>query len=321
MKGRFCILVIGFIILFRQSILSQTNPDTVKIGCYVISLHNFNFPEKEYNARLWLWMVYANTQISFSHNVEVPNAKSFTIDETILDSLVENGKTKRWVQMKLNCTMKQSWNITGYPFDYQHLKILVENTKYDARNLSFVVDTVGEFYDPKLLVDGWDITDFKVNTGISNYSTNFGESALAVAKAEYANLEIDITLQRNAWGLFFKLFLGMYVAFSIAYVSFYINPRVADPRFGLPVGGLFSAVGNKYIVDGYLPDSSQITIVDWLHGLTFIMILAIIIFSAYALKLEQQRRTYKNTDKIARWVVLIFYVITNLGFILAAYWS
>jgi hypothetical protein len=220
--------------------------------------------------------------------------------------------------MKLNCTMKQSWQISSYPFDFQNLKILAENTKYDTRNLIFVADTAGKFYDPQLIVDGWEIRDFKVNTGTSKYATAFGENSLPHPESQYANLEINISLRRNAWGVFFKLFLGMYIAFAIAYVSFYINPRVADPRFGLPVGGLFAAVGNKYIVDGYLPDTSQLTMVDWLHALTFVMILAIVIFSAYALKLEQQRRVYVKTDRISRLSILVFYSIVNLFFILFA---
>lgn len=315
------LLLFLILICYAKPTLADTSPDTVKIGCYIISLHNFNFKDKEYDARFWLWMVYKNPEIRFDNNIEIPNAKSFTIDEIIQDSLIENGKKYQWVQMKLNCTMKQSWEISSYPFDFQNLKILVESTKYDLRDLIFVADTSGKSYDPDLIVDGWNINHFDVKTGFSPYATTFGEKNMGNTQVKYANLQIQFSLRRAAWGLFFKLFLGMYVAFAIAYVSFYINPRVSDPRFGLPVGGLFSAVGNKYIVDAYLPDTSQLTIVDWLHGLTFVMILAIIIFSAYALKLEQQRRAYKKTDRIAKTIVIGFYVVVNLLFILVAYWS
>ena len=318
MINRFLPFILLFF-AFSQPIFSKSSPDTVKIGCYIISLHNFNFKDKEYDARFWLWMIYKNPEIRFDNNIEIPNAKSFSINEVIEDSLIENGKKYKWVQMKLNCTMKQSWEISSYPFDFQNLKILVESTKYDSRDLIFVADKSGKSYDPDLIVDGWDIAKFDLRTGFSHYATTFGEKKSDSATVNYANFQMNFLLKRAAWGLFFKLFLGMYVAFAIAYVSFYINPRVSDPRFGLPVGGLFSAVGNKYIVDGYLPDTSQLTIVDWLHGLTFIMILTIIIFSAYALKLEQQRRAYKKTDRIAKTIVISFYILTNLIFILVAY--
>lgn len=319
-KVLFLFLSLGYFLCLAQDSLAK--PDTVKVGCYVISLHNFNFKDKEYDARFWLWMVYENPTISFDKNIEIPNAKSFDINEIIIDSLVENGKKMKWVQMKISCTMKQSWQINSYPFDFQRLKILIESTKYDTRDMVFVADTLGKsYYDPQLIVDGWDIKSFTVSTGVSRYATSFGENALNKPESQYANFGICIDLQRNAWGIFFKLFLGMYVAFAIAYVSFYINPRVSDPRFGLPVGGLFAAVGNKYIVDEYLPDTSQLTIVDWLHALTFMMILVIVIFSAYALKLEQQRRTYKKTDKYSRIIVLTFYTTFNFIFILIAYLS
>jgi hypothetical protein len=321
MKSKFLFFFLFLSLYIVHDLWGKSNPDTVKIGCYVISLHNFNFKDKEYNARFWLWMVYENPEIRFDNNIEIPNAKSFSIDEIIEDSLVQNGKKYKWVQMKINCTMKQSWEISGYPFDIQDLNILVESTKYDSRDLTFVADTMGRSYDPDLIVDGWNIRQFDVKTGSSLYATTFGEQTLNNKEVNYANFQMRFALERTAWGLFFKLFLGMYVAFAIAYVSFYINPRVSDPRFGLPVGGLFSAVGNKYIVDSYLPDTSQLTIVDWLHGLTFVMILAIIIFSAYALKLEQQRRAYRKTDRIAKTIVIAFYFLVNMIFILIAYWS
>ena len=71
-------------------------------------------------------------------------------------------------------------------------------------------------------------------------------------------------IERDAWGLFMKIFIGMYIAFLIAIISFTPHPSELEPRFGLPVGGLFAAVGNKYIIDSLLPESSSFTLVDTL---------------------------------------------------------
>jgi hypothetical protein len=56
-------------------------------------------------------------------------------------------------------------------------------------------------------------------------------------------------IRRDAGGLFWKMFTGMYIAFLIAYVCFYIHPDGIDSRFGLSVGSLFAVIGNKYIID------------------------------------------------------------------------
>jgi hypothetical protein len=49
-----------------------------------------------------------------------------------------------------------------------------------------------------------------------------------------------------------------------------------DSRFGLSVGSLFAVIGNKYIIDSALPESSSFTLVDLLHGITLFFILAVI---------------------------------------------
>jgi len=306
------IFIISFLVFsfFQNSLKAQT-PDTVKIGCYVISIHDMNFHNEEYTARFWIWMVFKNKKLNFKDDIEIPNAKSIDIDEYIEDSTGD----KRWVQMKLKCVMKQTYAIADYPFDSQHLNIIIENSKYNASELIYVADTVGKFYDPSMAMIGWNISKFKISTGFSHYLTGFGDESLKKPESDYTKFNIDLEIERNAWGLFFKLFLGMYVAFAISYVSFFIDARKADPRFGLPVGGLFAGVGNKYIVDAYLPETSTITTVDILHGVTFTYIFLMIAISAVSLRYEEDGmlKESERTDVITRWVMGISYILINIG--------
>jgi hypothetical protein len=66
-------------------------------------------------------------------------------------------------------------------------------------------------------------------------------------------------------------------------MCFFIHADSIESRFGLSVGSLFAAVGNKYIIDSILPETSTFTLVDSLHALTFIGILVTIILSVYSL--------------------------------------
>jgi hypothetical protein len=311
-----------FILLFllvglgHSNLYAQATPDTVKIGCYVISLHDFDFKAEEYTARFWLWMVFKNHNLNFKDDVEVPNAKEIITDEYIEDNL----DSLKWIQMRLKCKMKQSYKINDYPFDKQHLTIFVENSKFDANSVVFAADTVGKAFEPNLTVGGWQIKNFKVTTGISHYETGFGDTRLSKPETIYSHFRIDLDITRDAGGLFFKFFLGMYVAFAISFVSFFIDPQHVDPRFGLPVGGLFASVGNKYIVDGYLPDTSTLTIVDILHGLTFFFIFIIIAFSALSLRFDETglNKKSKKTDRIVGWTMGVLYIIVNTVVILFA---
>jgi hypothetical protein len=101
-------------------------------------------------------------------------------------------------------------------------------------------------------------------TGTKIYETGFGDESLEKPRTEYSNFRVRLVIRRDAAGLFWKMFTGMYIAFLIAYVCFYIHPDGIDSRFGLSVGSLFAVIGNKYIIDSALPESTSFTLVDTL---------------------------------------------------------
>ena len=112
----------------------------------------------------------------------------------------------------------------------------------------------------------------------------------------------------------------MYIAFLISALSFLSDPGELEPRFGLPVGGLFAAVGNKYIIDSLLPQSSQFSLVDTLHSLTFFGIFLILMVSAIALKFHNSGNIEKShkANTIGAIVVTVIYILFNLFFIWVA---
>jgi hypothetical protein len=254
-------------------------PDTVKIGAYIISIHDINFQDKEYTLRFWLWALFDNVGFDLSKQLDIPNAKSIDEPLTIVD--VVDGTT--WQLMKLRATMKQNWKVGNYPFDKQHLVVHIENTIFDKSSLVFKPDQLGSGYDRELTLDGWSISNFEVIANDKEYTTVFGDPSSDMLHSEYSSFDIIIDIERDGWGLFWKLFSGMYIAFLIAMVSFGLQVNELEPRFGLPVGGLFAAVGNKYIIDSLLPESNTFTLVDSLHSITFLSIFIILFLSAVTL--------------------------------------
>jgi hypothetical protein len=317
------IIVVLWVLFFSLKSFSQTSnldtisdssgPDTVKIGSYIISLHDINFHQKEYTLRFWVWMLYNNPEFDFTKQIEITNAKTIEKPVVLLDTI--NGKT--WLLMQMKCTMKQDWSVHDYPFDDQELKVHIENTVFDENSLIYLADTVGSQYAPEVTVEGWKITDFKVKTGKTDYTTSFGDPRADSQFSKYGNFEIIIKLKRNALGLFLKLFVGMYISFLIAMLSFVITPTEADPRFGLPVGGLFAAVGNKYIIDSILPEASAFTLVDTLHLLTFVSIFLVLAISTVLLFLygKGQKEKAVRLNRLAGFVLVSSYILANIIFV------
>ncbi len=301
---------------FQQLLAEGDKPDTVHTGIYVTSIHDIDFKQKEYTITFWLWMKYKNRALDFMNNLEVPSAKSVTQSFATIDSSGE----QVYILMKMQCVMKDSWRIDNFPFDRQRLRLTIENSKYDNRYLVFATDTAGDQYDKRLALRGWNIDSFTISAGNHVYETAFGDPGYSKPHSEYATFRSRVVISRDSFGLFWKMFLGMYVAFLIAYVCFYIHADGMDSRFGLSVGSLFAVIGNKYIIDSSLPESTSFTMVDTLHGLTLFFILVVISATAYSLKLVKQDRIKKaeKFDFICAQILLVLYVGLNIYFIMRA---
>lgn len=295
--------------LFAQ----QENIDTVHVGIYITSIHDIDFKQKEFTATFWLWLKYKNPKLDFVNNLEIPNAK--TVEKTF--STIDTSDGIIFQQMKLQCVMKDSWRISNFPFDEQKLRVSIENSQFDASNMVFVADTLGEHFDKRFTLRGWNIDSCIITSGKRTYQTAFGNESAVKQETEYSAFRLRLSITREAGGLFWKMFIGMYLAFLISYICFYIHSDSMDSRFGLSVGSLFAVIGNKYIVDSSLPDSTTFTLVDTLHGITLLFILIIIAANAYSLRLIKQNRIQKSVrfDNITALIVIVMYILLNAWFI------
>ena len=288
-------------------------PDTVRVGAYVISVHDINFHNKDYTARFWVWFVYNNPKLDFTQQLDIPNSKSVEQAFPIKDSI----EGKAWVMMKMKAVMKEKWNVSDFPFDEQRLNLQIENSQFDTSSLVFKPDLKGSRFDPEEAIDGWNIKNFRVYTKPKTYETGFGDSRPGRNSQTFSSFNIEMDLQRDALGLFMKIFVGMYISFLIAFLSFALKPHELYPRFGLPVGGLLSVVGNKYIIDSILPESSTFTLVDTLHTLTFLAIFCMLVISAICIRLHDRGRIGGaiKLNKRGFGAILIFYLLTNIFFV------
>jgi hypothetical protein len=316
MRSKITFLLILSSFQFVSIASAQEKADTVKVGAYIISIHDINFHSQEYTARFWLWFVYDNPKFDFANQIDIVNAKDIEISSPSLDTI--NGKY--WAKMRLKCTMKENWRVSDFPFDTQHLRIVMQDEDLDVGELIFVPDTLYSRFDNVEALTGWKVDNFNVNTDVVTYNTTFGSPEIADDTNIFSKFTVEMDIEREAKGLFLKIFLGMYFAFLIALVSFLTDTNELDPRFGLPIGGLFAAVGNKYIIDSLLPESSQFSLVDILHNLTFLGIFIILTISAIALKLHNNNKVEAahRLNKVGALLVIIGYVISNIYYIINA---
>jgi len=304
-------LITSFLLLFFCQIatFSQSKVDTVKTGIYLKSLYDINSSAFSYDVDLWMWFMYDNDSLNPLKTVEIANAKKYDYSNNSIE--VRNGH--RWATQNCKATINQNWDLKHYPFDHQKLEVVIEESENDIRKVVLAVNKPKFEYNDRIDIKGWKVDSSKIINGISYYKSDFGDPSLN-GESNYSKINYVIFLSRESWPLFFKLFTGCYVAFLVSFLVFFIKPTYVDPRFGLSIGGLFAAVGNKYVVDANIPSSISFTLIDKIHDITFIFILFTIFLSIISLKIHDNEKIMeqKRFDKFSSILIIGSYLIINL---------
>ena len=288
--------------------------DTVKIGIYITSIYDLLLAEQSFNTDFWMWFNYTNDSIKPMETAEISNAKDFSF---VLPD-VEKKDNIIWGTQKCRAVIKQLWDVRRFPYDEQYLNITIEDIVEDTSALIFIVDSANSKIDKAVILDGWRIKDFHISSGVRTYETTYGDPTLSDVSA-YSSVNATITIKRKGTGLFIKLFTGVYVAFVMSMLVFFLDPIDLDPRFGLAVGAMFAAVGNKYIVDSIMPQTVALTLVDKIHGITFVYIVLCVIISLISLfyykkgkiNLSQKLDVYSFFFLLITFIIINYYFISN----------
>lgn len=287
-------------------------PDTVRIGAYVRSLYDFDLATNTVKSDVYYWCSYKNREFDFSNEFELLNANAVSLSNTSVDTL-SNGKYLFYA--KASAHVRQNYELTDYPFDSQRFVISVESSEYDEEDLIFRPDKVNCKLDPSVqdALDEWEITNTSFDSGTTTYESNFG-NPIANPSSPYSRFDVIIELQRkDSMLILFKLITGILVAFIISSCVFFIKPINTDPRFGLCVGALFAAIGNKYIVESIVPATNKVSMLDNLHNLTFVYIFIMIVISVISLHIYEKGsdEDIRRSQLLDRWSLIT--VVTTYG--------
>ncbi len=301
-------LLFAFLLFAGNLVMAQQ--DTCKLGLYLNNVYDFNLQDKSFMADFWIWMNYKNDSLKFDDALELPNSKTADFSHY---SLEKKGEIN-WAAQKCKAQVMYQWDVSKFPFDEQHLRLELEDAKYDASQLVYVADTANSKVDCSFNSKEWRIESFKVRADERTYKTTYGNPALN-GSSSYPRVVAELVIRRNnSWLMLAKMLTGAYVAFLIACLVFFVSSENQDSRFGLCVGGLFAAIGNKYIVESIVPTSTTNTLMDNVHNLTFtfiLLIVGVIIISLYLYESGDEAKRKKSL-RLDRWAFFSFITIYAL---------
>jgi len=309
-------ILTAVLLLVLINSFTRSADDTCKVGIYFNSLTDFNISDQSFSSDFWMWFNYKNDSLQFNDALEVTNSKSSSF--TNYSKMKKDGIN--WDMMKFSAVVFKEWDVSAFPFDKQKLTLHIDHTIYDTKKLAFITDAGNSAIDSNLVLSNWKIDSLAFYVNNQTYNTTFGDPVIK-GSSTYPSVTADIYLTReNSWNTLFKMLTGVYVAFSIVLLAFFVKP---SDRLGLCVGGLFAAVGNKYIIESVVPSTVSNTLFDNIHNITFIAIFVILVVAVISFKWnETEKPEYlakaKRLDRLSFYSVTIAYILLNAFLIMRA---
>lgn len=181
------------------------------------------------------------------------------------DTLVE------WSQY-FELLLPHKWDLRNYPFDSQKLRYVFESA-VDTSILRLIPDSenISQVDRKKYLYlkDGYVISGHSIEVDyLKSQSTDLTRNV------DYRQrLIFNVEINRKGSFLYFKLFLGGFLSFLISLLAFTIDSKYFETRITLNIGGIFGAVGNKYVVENTMPAVQVLTKADLVNNLIIVFII------------------------------------------------
>jgi hypothetical protein len=257
-------------------------PAEVHVGIYVNRITEVSLKSNHFDVDFWIWFRWLGDTLSPLDTFDLVGGSI----QSRSGEVKGESKEFHYAAVRVNAEVTQFFDVTRFPFDDHTLRIAIEDTKAEAHALVYVPDVANSGVAPDVQVPGWAVSAAAAEVAPHGYATNYGDISLPTGDAsQYSRFVLPVELRRSGAGYFAKLFFGLFIAVGIALLALHIKPTDLDPRFGLPVGAIFAAVGSLYVTSSILPDTNTMTLSDRLHILAFVTIFLTLVESTIALKL------------------------------------
>lgn len=316
-----------FILLFASisffvanvTVRAEDTPKDVLVGIYVTNLFNIDFSKGDVDAQFWVWFDHSVAEFDTRNDIEIINARS---TKQITHSRSDVDGHGFWDATKYSTTLKQRWSISNYPFDRQTIKIGLESTVQDSRELRFVPDLKGTKISEDLQLEGWTVEDLRLIPSEVTYKTAYGDPTLSPdGPSRFPKVTVEIDIKRHGWRLLFNMFVGFVLAISLAGIvltslAFERLSSVIEmgPQLSLGTGALFSIIGAGYILQNGLPPTSEFSLADAFQltafFVTFMTMLSV--FVVHVLKRHDKPKAALTYGRICFGVYLA--ILTLIAF-------
>jgi hypothetical protein len=264
-----------------------------------------------YEVVFYIW-VNSYNQYYPADNVDID--KSIELEKVLFekDSIICEDKSIKYNSLvKYKAKILNRMDISKFPFDILNLNLDIEFLEHYKGEKRITIDNKNSILNPRF-IDKWNIKKTSHKIESSDWKSNFGDIN---SKNNINDMyKLSFNLSRDSWNLYLKMFLVLFISLFLSSLNLFLPNKLSEEKFALIVGSLFTAIGNKYITESYLPFSDTINLSDILHVITFIFISFYALYAIY-----EQRNNKKDSIKLDLKVFILSITLYSLITIFITY--
>jgi len=293
-------------------------PVAVTAGGRINDIGEFSLRESGWTADFNLWFNWSGDAVKPGAGFRVVNGEILKREK--VDSYHRG--TEHYEEYHVVARITKHFDASRFPFAEEGLFIQIEDATQGAEALRYVADERNSSVATEAMPRAVKLTGFLVGTRIGSFRSGRVDPGHADGMIKVrSQLFLAMLGKPDSMGVYIKTFQALFAAVAVALIVLFIKPIHVDPRFGVPVGGFFAAVGNNIYVGAILPHSDRHTLADMVNATGLLTIFLILVQSAVALFIEDSlnnERLRRLFDHVSFAVFLLGYLAVNIVLPLAA---
>lgn len=291
----------------------------VTAGIYVDRIFNVVLRHTHWNVDFYIWFKWSGPNVHPGENFQIINGEIIQKELKAKTSL----GSEHYELYRVTAEITKFFNITRYPRDNHLMTIMIEDTKRQFFDLEYVPDSEGSAISSRVKIPGYEIWSDALIEKPHSYKTRRGDPRLSDGyKSTYSQLVFGIGIKRASWGLYLKMFVGIFSAVCLSLMAFFVSPAHTSPRFAVGIGAFFASIASIYVISSQIPLSSSYTLTDYVTATSVITIFLTLLTSTFSVWIYHGWNAGKvwaaRLDRSAQLIFTVGYTVLSFSLAVSA---
>lgn len=284
----------------------------VRVGMYVDHISEVEVVHSVWKMSFFIWFRWEG-DLTPGESFKIVNGEINT--RTLLEKKDE-GKT-HYALYSVKADITKNFNLARFPRDEHLLTISIEDSAKQSYAVKFEADSNGTGVSSRVAVPGYVITNTTTVVKPHSYMSAMGAPWLPENyKATYSQFTTGMSVERPSWGIFGKMFVGVYLAIAMGLAGLFI--RGGGERVSLISTALFVAIVNALTIVSLVPDTGIATLADLVSNTGYVIIAVLILQAVIYQRAfpDPEAPAARMFDRTTLVIVTLFTILINLGIVL-----